>query len=80
MPDDARPRVYVHLQGRSLQAMARGLGLTAGDLAELCGRHRTDVSRLFSAIQPGGLLDKLAAAIFAEAERQAGEDDGDYGD
>ena len=63
--------VSVPVDGRHIAAVRSALGVTQQDLAAMVGVRSDDLSRLERHLLPGGLLDRVAAALVDLASRQS---------
>lgn len=55
---------------RKLPAVAKAMGIPREELAKRAGTQPPEISRFFSALSPGGLMDRLTTAITDIAAEQ----------
>lgn len=58
---------------RRIPALCRTLRISQQELARRASCRPDDVSRFFSAVAPGGLMDRLVDAVTATAAEQAAQ-------
>lgn len=56
---------------RKIPALCRLLKISQAELAKRAGARPDDVSRFFCAVSPGGLMDRLVAAVTEAASEPA---------
>lgn len=73
---DVTPMVTVTIDPRRLPGWRKQLGLTQEELAHRIGASAQELSRLESALRPGGLMDRVIEGL-SDAAAAGNGDDGD---